>query len=473
MFFCVIGLHVAYSEEKQMTITVAVKREFELIGTDPGGDPCIFPRDPSNPIFADAFDFQTKIIDNTQPTRYLAFPFVVKVGASLIGIFSESDSHASGSSQWMIRSDDDGATWSRVLFFDNAVPGVYNTSLLNSILLVGDAVVLKVWTIKNNAGTLNVTVQNTALFGGNTYALWSKAIPGAGGNLWRTGYGVVAGKTQTALFESADDGVTWTGVSVMFADPTKNFSEADVVNLDGTNWLAMVREDLSSSLYNSVYYSISSNNGATWSAAVLLDQTKVNGRQPNLIKTTDGGIIFSSGDRKTGSSGYGSNGIVVPYVYDTTGITVYKKPMASLGANPMITTGAPGTTQVNVTQSSHGYETGDVVFIFGAVGFDGIPTAELNGLKTITRINSNTYRITTTTGATAGGVSGGGSTINVYNITQWGFRTRIAGMYSSDGGQPYTNEISTPNSVNTVFYHRRAVDENPIIASATYATLNL
>jgi len=456
-----------------MTVTIALKREFELIATDSGGDPCIFPRDPANPVFVDAFAFKTKIIDDTQPTRYLAFPFVVKIGASLVGIFSESDSHASGSSQYMIRSDDDGETWSQVQFFDNAAPTVYNTSLLASLLAVGDAVVLKVWTIKNVAGTLTVTVQSTGTLGGNTYALWSKSIAGAGGNLWRTGYGVVAGITQTALFQSTDGGVTWTGVSVMFSDAAKNFNEADIVYLNGTSWLSLVREDLSSSLFNSVYYSTSVDNGVTWSAAVLLDQTKVNGRQPNLIKTTDGNIVFSSGDRKTGSSGYSPDGTIVPYVYDTTGITVYGKPLVLLGANPMLTFGAPGTTVIRVTQSGHGYTTGDVVFIYGAVGFDGIPTAELNGLKTITVVSTSIYSFTTTTGATAGSVAGGGSAINLYNITKWGFRTRIAGMFSSDGGQPYSNEISTANNVNTVFYHRRAVNENPIIASATFFAPNL
>lgn len=451
-----------------MAVTISIKREFELIGNDSNNNPCIFPRDPSNAIFADAFAFQTKIVDDTQPTRYLAFPFVVKINAFLVGIFSENDAHAVGSSgQWMIRSADNGATWSKVKFFDASAPTVYNTTLLQSLLAVGDSVVLKIWTIKNIAGTLNVTSQSTATLGGNTYSLWSKAIPGAAGNLWRTGYGTVGANTQSALFQSADGGVTWTGVSVMFASAGKNFSEVDIVNLNGTNWLAMAREDLNSTLYNSVYYATSVDDGVTWSTPTLIDPLKVNGRQPNLIKTTDESIIFSSGDRKSGSTGYASSGVIVPYTYDTTGVTLYRKPMVTLGANPMATSGGPGTTLVNVTQSNHGYETGDVVFIFGAVGFDGIPTAELNGFKTITRISSSVYRFSTTTGATAGGVSGGGSAVKVYNITKWGWRTRIAGMYSSDGGQPYTNEIATANYVNTVFYHRRAVDENPIIASAT------
>ena len=457
-----------------MPITVGLKREFELIGTDLGGDPCIFPRDPSNPIFVDAFNFKTKIIDDVQPTRYLSFPFVVKIGSALVGIFSDNDAHAVGSSgQWMIRSDDDGLTWSKVKFFDAVAPTVYNTSLLQSLLAVGDSVVLKVWTIKNVAGTLTVTVQSTGTLGGNTYNLWSKAITGAGGKLWRTGYALVGGKTQTALFDSSDGGVTWVGVSVMFNDVGRYYSEADVVNLNSANWLAMVREDLSSSLYNSVYYSTSTDNGVTWSAAVLLDPLKVNGRQPNLIKTTDGNIVFSSGDRKTGSTGYSPSGIIVPYIYDTTGITVYGKPLIALGTNPMFTAGIAGSTVIRVTQNNHGYVTGDVVFIFGSVGFDGIPTAELNGFKTITFVSNNVYSFTTTTGSTTGSVTGGGSAVNVYNITRWGFRTRIAGMFSSDGGQPYTNEISTPNYVNTVFYHRRAIDGKPIIASATLFAPNL
>lgn len=457
-----------------MPIAVTLKREFDLIATDADNNPCIFPRDPSNQIFVDAFAFKTKNIDDTQPTRYLAFPFVVKIGSSLVGIFSDNDAHAVGSSgQWMIRSDDDGQTWQKVKFFDSAAPAVFDTSLLQTLLSPGQSVVLKIWTVKNNAGVLTITSQSTASLGGNVYSLWSKAVPAPGGNLWRTGYTTVAGDTQTALFQSADGGVTWTGVSVIFSGAAKRFTEADVINLNGTAWLSLAREDNTSITANSLYYSVSSNDGATWSSPVLLDSAKINGRQPNLIKTTNGNIVFSSGDRRTGSSGYSPSGIISPFMYDTTGITVYGKPLSVLTANPLTTSGGPGTTTINVFQDSHGYNTGDVVLLFGAAGFDGIPASELNKFHTITRFNNNVYQITTTTGATAGGVTGGGSNIRVYNITQWGWRTRIAGMYSSDGGQPYTNEISTPNYVNTVFYHRRSILENPIIASATFYSDNL
>lgn len=454
-----------------MTVTVSVKKEFEFIVTDSEGNPSIIPRDFSNPICAEVFNYKTNLVDDSLPDNYLAFPFVIKIGTSLVGIYSDSDAHASGSNgQWMIRSDDNGNSWSRVLFFDAENPSIYNTSLLVGLLGNGDTATFKIWTVKNTSGVFSVSQTSTVSYGGNTYALWSRPITGPSGVLWRTGYALVSGVTQTALFSSSDGGITWTGVSVIFADPTKYYSEADIVKLNDTTWMAIVREDSTSSAYNSLYYSISTNDGSSWGSPVLFTQTKVNGRQPNLIKITNGDIILSTGDRKTGSSGYSPDGTVTSSVYDTTGITVYKKPLVSLGSNPMATSGSPGTTTIVVTQSSHGYETGDVIFIYGAVGFDGIPTSELNGLKTITRINSTTYSFSTTTGATAGGVSGGGSSIKLYNITQFGFRTRIAAMYSSDGGQPYTNETSTANRVNTVFYHRRGIEENPIIASCTFDT---
>jgi hypothetical protein len=454
-----------------MAVTVSVKREFEFIVTDSGSNPSIIPRDFSNPVCAELFNLKSKIVDNSLPDNYLAFPYILKIGTSFVGIYSDSDAHASGSNgQWMIRSDDNGATWSKVLFFDADNPTIFNTSLLTDLLGNGDTATLKIWTVKNTAGIFSVTSTSTVSYGGNTYALWSRPITGPGGILWRTGYALVSGVTQTALFSSSDGGLTWAGVSVIFADPTKYYSEADIVQLNGTNWIAIVREDSTSSLYNSLYYSISTNDGSSWGSPVLFTQTKVNGRQPNLIKITNGDIILSTGDRKTGSSGYASDGTISNAVYDTTGITIYKKPLVSLVSNPLTTSGGAGTTTIVVTHDSHGYVTNDVVFIYGAVGFDGIPTAELNGLKTITKINNNSYSFTTTTGATAGGVSGGGSSVKLYNITQFGFRTRIAGMYSSDGGQPYTNETSTANRVNTVFYHRRGVEENPIIASCTFDT---
>jgi hypothetical protein len=451
-----------------MPINVGLKNEFDLIATDADGDPCIFPRDPSNQIFVDAFDFKTKIVDDTQPNRYLAFPFVVKVGASLIGIFSDNEAHAVGSSgQWMIRSDDNGATWEKVKFFDAAAPTIFDTSLLVGVLSTGNSVVLKIWTIKNNAGTLDVTVQSTVSFGGNTYPLWSKSIPGASGKLWRTAYGNVSGNLETILCESSDGVVTWTGVTTIFADAGKIFTEADIVKLDGTTWYAMVREDVGDG--NPVYESISEDDGATWSSPALIPTAQINGRQPNLIKTTDGSIIFSSGDR-SGSSSYASDGSLVPFLVNTTGITVYRKPMATLGANPLTSTS--GSATINISQSAHGYATGDIVFVFGATDLNGIPAAEINGFHTITRINSTVYQITVSTTASSSG-AGGGNNIKNYNMTKWGFRTRIAGVFSTDGGQPFTNEISLSNYVNTVFYHRRAVDENPIIASATYFTTNL
>jgi hypothetical protein len=128
---------------------------------------------------------------------------------------------------------------------------------------------------------------------------------------------------------------------------------------------------------------------------------------------------------------------------------------------------------MRITLNSHGAETGDIVFINGATGtVDGIATSEVNGFKTVTKISDNVIEVATTTNATAGSVTGGGSAVTVQNLTRWGFRTRISPMYSTDGGQPFANEISN-NRINVVYYARRTDRTKPVIASATLNTTNL
>lgn len=358
-----------------MTVTIGVKRQYEFTCTDSEGNPCIFQRDPSSNIFIDAFNYRTKLIDNSQPERYLAFPYVIKYGGSIVGIFSESDSHASGSRQWGIRSDDNGETWQKSIFFDGAS---FYTTLFEDLIPNGSSIVLKVFTITNNSGVFSVTTVPTVVELGVTYSLWSRPVPGGAG-LYRTGYGANGSDVQTALFESSDNGITWSFVSLMFSGAGKLYSEADIINTSGSNWLSICRED-SSSTSNHLYKSTSADGGATWTAPVLLNPSDINGRQPNLVSTTDGSIILSTSDRRSGVSGNSPDGNINYASFDTTGITVYRS---------------------------------------------------------------------TDSGST------------------WGFRTRIAPFYSSDGGQPYTVEIS-PNRVLTVYYRRSSVDTNPVISSSLY-----
>ncbi len=180
-----------------MPVTLGVSRLYEFTGNDLNGNGCLFPRDPRNSVFIQLVDFRTKRIA-ADPARYLAFPFQVKIGSSIIGLYSDGDAHASSDAQIMFRSDDDGASWTTNTFVQTGVPG-YNTSLLNGLLGVGESVVLKVWAIKNVAGTLQVFQVSTVLNAGVTYALWSATIPSAtAGTIYRTGYGTSGSNTQTA-----------------------------------------------------------------------------------------------------------------------------------------------------------------------------------------------------------------------------------------------------------------------------------
>jgi hypothetical protein len=447
-----------------MSIAISQKLEYELTGNDLNSDPCIFPRDPVNHVFVQAFDFKTKLIASS-PTQYLAFPFVIKKGSSLIGIYSDGDSHANSDKQVMIRSDDNGATWSSVDFYV-AATGVYNLSLISPLLAAGESVVLKPWTIKNTAGTVAATIASNPISGGVTYFLWSEAVAGPSSKLYRTGYG----SNQTALLESSDGGSTWSVTSVMFNGAGLLFSEADIVNLSGTNWLAVCREDAGGAAASSLYINTSTDDGATWATQTLLDNTRTSGRQPNLIKTNDGALILSTGDRR-GGTGFSGGGDAL-YGSALTGTCVHRTPLLACGNNPL-TTPTAGQAKMRITLNDHGAETGDIVFINGATGtVDGIATSEVNGFKTVTKISDNVIEVATTTNATAGSVTGGGSAVTVQNLTRWGFRTRISPMYSTDGGQPFANEISN-NRINVVYYARRTDRTKPVIASATLNTTNL
>lgn len=302
-----------------MPVTIGTKREYEITANDLNNDACLFPRDPRNHVFVQAFNFQTLTIAADDAT-YLAFPFAFEIGSSIVGIYSNGNSHAASDKQVMFRSDDGGATYDFVDFYVDST-GAYDFSLLADLLASGETAVFKVWTVKNTAGVFSATVNSVVSYGGVDYAMWSRTSEGPGGVLYRTGYGDNAGDTQSALFSSADGGLTWTGVSVIFSGAGLDFNETDIVNTSGTNWLAVAREEVGAN--NALYYANSTDDGATWSAATLFDATLINGRQPNLTKLADNSIILATGDR-TGGSGYAGGAGDQVALFATTGITVFR-----------------------------------------------------------------------------------------------------------------------------------------------------
>lgn len=344
----------------------AVKRPFEIYGLDLNGDGCIYPRDVTQATGAQLTSYRSKTIYNQ---AYDAFPYAVKIGSSIIGIFSTGAAHAQSDKQVMFRTNDNGLTFQTVDFFINST-GVFNTSLLTDLLGVGEAVVLKVWTVKNTAGVLGVTT--TSIVSG--YAVWSKPKL-IGSVLLRTGYNSTT--WETALLQSTDAGVTWTVKSVI-APSTSGllYNEADIVQTVPSNLVAYIRED--SGAGDNLYQSISTNDGVTWSTPTVVSTTVLQGRQPNLIKLADGSIILATGDR-SGISGYTGSGEVVGNT-STTGISVFK---------------------------------------------------------------------------------------STDNGTTWTYRTRIAPMYSTDGGQPFLIEIGS-GVVFAVWYARKTIKGKPSIVSCTF-----
>lgn len=288
-----------------MTITNITPREFEIYATIDGKNG-VYSKYPNNTEFARAFNFKTKII--RQNDMYCAFPYFVKLGSSIIGIYSEGAAHAQADRQIMSRSDDGGITFTEVIFQEGVV---YNTSLIDDLISEGERVTLKPFVIKKVSGVVSVASVPTVSFGGENYALWSEVIS-FNGNHYRTGY--VNGKT--ALFESTDNQDSWVYKSEIANDISLSFSESSLTDVSG-NLVAIIREDMG--VGNPLYKSTSVDLGVTWSTPALI--SSVNGRQPKVTKMTDGSYILSVGDR-SGVSGVSAN--ANSYFSDKTGVALYK-----------------------------------------------------------------------------------------------------------------------------------------------------
>lgn len=344
----------------------AVLREYEIYGIDLEGDPCLYPRDVSQATFAQLTNYRSQTVYDND---YDAFPYAVKIGSSIVGVFSTGPAHAQSTKQVMFRSDNNGLNFTfRDFLVNNS--GFFDTSLISDLLADGEYVNLKVWNLKKNGSAIVVTTNSYA----DGYAIWSRPKV-AGSKLYRTGYNPT--NWQTALLESSDGGVTWAFKSIIApATVGKTFNEADIVNTVPDNWIAYIREDTGAN--DNLYRSISTDNGATWSTPVLIDTKIMNGRQPNLTKLDDGSIVLATGDR-TGTSGYAGSAGDVVHGTDTTGITVFR---------------------------------------------------------------------------------------STDNGTTWSFRTRVAPIYSTDGGQPFVVDLGSGN-VFIAWYARKTTKGKPSINSCT------
>jgi flagellar hook protein FlgE len=122
------------------------------------------------------------------------------------------------------------------------------------------------------------------------------------------------------------------------------------------------------------------------------------------------GFTYGRDVNNTGASALGDSGESI-----LSSPTTLSSSAAAMANNP-VTTGAASSTTVTITSVAHGLTTGDAVTLAGLALTDGIPASELNATHIITVVDADTYTITTTTGATAGSVTGGGAAGTVQTL---------------------------------------------------------
>jgi hypothetical protein len=125
----------------------------------------------------------------------------------------------------------------------------------------------------------------------------------------------------------------------------------------------------------------------------------------------------------------------------------------TLGADPL-TTGAAASSVVTVTHNAHGYIGGETIVMSGVEEFDGIRDKDVNKHHVITFVDANTYTIDVSPSIiNVGGVSGGGSNVNVNDPLQSDCNGRI--VFIETDGTDYKIRVQNAEAagaVGVVFY---------------------
>lgn len=129
---------------------------------------------------------------------------------------------------------------------------------------------------------------------------------------------------------------------------------------------------------------------------------------------------------------------------DTDVVTFISLILTQLKVNPLTT--IINTGIITVSATSHGFSTGDEVYILGATIIAGIPSATLNGFHKITVINSNTFQYEVNVNASES-LIGGGNTVQTGTSAPFQF---LFGEYSNtiapNIGYPIENSSTLINT---------------------------
>ena len=140
----------------------------------------------------------------------------------------------------------------------------------------------------------------------------------------------------------------------------------------------------------------------------------------SVVYCDAGGVVTLQGAVQTIGTDIGVlAGATVTHAIDTAARTVAVRVSAgsfTLGTIPIAT--ASGSTTLTITHAGHGMATGDTVTIGGvASSIGGVTAANINGLRSITVVDANTY--TVTAGAAATSAAAGGTAATVTPRLRW------------------------------------------------------
>lgn len=289
------------------------------------GIPSIVPRSLMNAEYQRIFDIGFKKID-LERNVYNAFPgWMLKRGASKAFIYSSGIGHAQSQRQIGIRTDDDFATFSRSVFFENAT-GVYDNSFLDGMLLPDEVFAAKnIFKVRKTASGYENKVQSTIAVTGQgandgTYAFWSSRPIEVNGKLYCTGYRTSPAPAVPALFESVNGGWDWTFFTIVApASAPLALNEMAICAYGVNNYLGVIREETGAG--RPLYITRSIGDLVSWTTPSLL--SNIQGVQPSLTPLPDGDILLTVGHR-TGSSGFFDSGGKIREQINITGIVTWR-----------------------------------------------------------------------------------------------------------------------------------------------------
>lgn len=307
-----------------MSITVGLNSDDYLYGVV-DGEKKVITKNILNFDFSKEFNIKTVRFTTTGKSEltYNAFPYFISYGTKIIGLYSDGDSHANSDRQIMIVGSKNsyGQSFDKTTFFENST-GVYDFSLLQGVLSVGQSIVLKIWTITNKGGVISATVNSTINVSGINYVLWGDVVT-TGGVMYRTGYSSISNNFNSALFTSSDNGITWVFKSIIASGTAENghiYNEAGLFYIGGGAFIAVVRDDSDKNGDNVLYIVKSLDFGTTWDAPVLLPEN-IRGRQPKLTRIFGSNNMALTIGKRTGSSGANADESI--YYGSRTGVQMF------------------------------------------------------------------------------------------------------------------------------------------------------